>query len=210
MAETKFLKCSCEHCGGRIEFPADGIGRVIPCPHCGKPTELALEIPAALTARQTTRSYKWFIAGGIILLVGAVAIAAILITTNRMMSKARQRNEALRRSVLPALPTNTAPENTAALRFEKLPDEFAATPVRLEKAAGSSLIHAIGTLRNESDRQRLGVTVELELLDTAGAVLGRAQDYVATVEPRSEWRFRALIVPKGVASARIVKVTEQQ
>ena len=108
MAETKFLKCPCDHCGGHIEFPADGIGATIPCPHCARPTELALEIPAHLIQRPG-RSRNWFIAGTIILVVGVVAIVAILITAQRLMKKTRQKNEEFRPSALPVVRTNAAP-----------------------------------------------------------------------------------------------------
>ena len=40
MSEQKFLKAACEQCGENIEFPAEGIGMVITCPHCQKRTVL--------------------------------------------------------------------------------------------------------------------------------------------------------------------------
>ena len=36
-------KCSCEHCGGHIEFEAEHSGAVVACPHCRK--ETTLEFP---------------------------------------------------------------------------------------------------------------------------------------------------------------------
>ncbi len=38
-----FLKCSCEHCGGRIEYPADAVGANVACPHCQRETPLKLD-----------------------------------------------------------------------------------------------------------------------------------------------------------------------
>ena len=38
-------KCSCSHCGTHLEFPLEGAGTIINCPHCGKPTELTLSAP---------------------------------------------------------------------------------------------------------------------------------------------------------------------
>jgi hypothetical protein len=32
--EEGFAKTTCRHCGGRVAFPAAGVGRQIPCPHC--------------------------------------------------------------------------------------------------------------------------------------------------------------------------------
>ena len=38
-----FLKCTCEHCGGRIEYPAEAVGANVPCPHCQRETPLKLD-----------------------------------------------------------------------------------------------------------------------------------------------------------------------
>lgn len=38
-----FLKCTCEHCGGRIEYPAEAVGASAPCPHCQRETPLKLD-----------------------------------------------------------------------------------------------------------------------------------------------------------------------
>lgn len=208
MAETKFLKCPCDHCGGHIEFPADGIGATIPCPHCARPTELALEIPAHLIQRPG-RGRKWFIACAIILVVGSIASVAILVTAQSLMKKTRQKNEKFPRSALPVIRTNAAPRpnrNSAT----KSVNGFSISPVTLDKAAGSSLAYATGMLKNETDRQRFGVSVELEVLDAAGAKVGVAKDSAQLIEPRSAWIFRALLVQKNAASARVTDVKEQK
>lgn len=38
-----FLKCNCEHCGGRIEYPAEAVGASAACPHCQRETPLQLD-----------------------------------------------------------------------------------------------------------------------------------------------------------------------
>lgn len=209
MAETKFLKCPCQHCGGHIEFPVDGIGATIPCPHCARPTELALEIPAHLIQRPG-RGRKWFIAGAIILVVGAVAIIAILITAQRLMDKTRQKNEAFRRSTLPVIRTNAATKSNPQSPTAKNINGFSVSPVTIDKTAGSSLAYATGTLKNDTDRQRFGVSVELEVLDATGAKVGVAKDSAQILEPGGEWKFRALLVQKKAASARVSDVKEQK
>jgi hypothetical protein len=40
MAEETFLRGECEHCAGHIEFPSEAANRIIPCPHCNRPTRL--------------------------------------------------------------------------------------------------------------------------------------------------------------------------
>jgi TPR repeat protein len=37
---AQYITCHCQHCGGGIEFPKQGIGQQIPCPHCGAITTL--------------------------------------------------------------------------------------------------------------------------------------------------------------------------
>lgn len=75
-------------------------------------------------------------------------------------------------------------------------------------AKGSKLVYATGTVKNESDLQRYGVRVELDLFDTGGAKVGTATDYTASIEPRATWRFRALVVERKAASAKLAKITE--
>ena len=208
MAETKFLKCPCDHCGGHIEFPADGIGATIPCPHCARPTELALEIPAHLIQRPG-RGRKWFIAGAIILVVGTIAIVAILVTAQRLIKKTREKNEEFGRSARPALRTNTAPPSVRPAP-SKIINGFSLSSVTVDRTAGSSLAYATGALKNETDRQRFGVSVELEVLDAAGVKIGTAKDSAQIIEPRGEWKFRALLVQKNAASARVTDVKEQK
>ncbi len=42
MSQSDYLKCPCQSCGQSIEFPASGIGRSTPCPHCGQATLLSI------------------------------------------------------------------------------------------------------------------------------------------------------------------------
>ena len=46
MNEELLAKCSCLQCGNHIEFPLEGAGAVVACPHCGQQTQLTLEAPA--------------------------------------------------------------------------------------------------------------------------------------------------------------------
>jgi len=94
---------------------------------------------------------------------------------------------------------------------QKSIEDLKASTVTLEKAKSGSLIHAIGTIKNTSDQQRFGVRVELELTDAAGKPAGKASDYTQVIEPRQEWRFRALVLdPKGsrAVAGRVSSVKE--
>jgi hypothetical protein len=205
MPETKFLKCACESCGGGIEFPAEGIGSTVPCPHCGWHTELKLENPVVQTD-PSSRSLKWIIAGAVILCVGFVAIVVILVTARRMMEKAR-RDQSEIQAVRPAK-TNPAISKPATPVVGKAINDFSISTVAIDNTR--SLAYAAGTLKNETDKQRFGVTVELDLLDSGGKKIGTAKDYKDLIEPRAEWKFRALLVQKNVAAARVANVKEQE
>ncbi len=84
------------------------------------------------------------------------------------------------------------------------------SPIVLEKAPGSALVHAVGTVRNQAPRQRFGVKIELELLDAAGQRVGTAQDYQPVIEPNAEWRFKALVIHSKVVSAKLAAIKETQ
>ncbi len=45
MNRKNFLQGPCGQCGGRIEYPAEMIGTMMQCPHCGGQTELRLAVP---------------------------------------------------------------------------------------------------------------------------------------------------------------------
>lgn len=47
MADQRFFLASCLNCGQHIEFPAEGAGMSVICPHCAKETVLKDERPAA-------------------------------------------------------------------------------------------------------------------------------------------------------------------
>jgi len=46
MSDQLFCLASCQHCGQHIEFPAEGAGMRVPCPHCAMETMLNEERPA--------------------------------------------------------------------------------------------------------------------------------------------------------------------
>ena len=105
--------------------------------------------------------------------------------------------------------TNAAGFNApvTATKPKKLDDLNVGNPA-LEKAKTGSLVYAVGVLKNDSDHQRYGVRVEFELLDASGKNVGKASDYKDVVEPRKEWRYRALVLTKKAASVRLVSVNE--
>jgi hypothetical protein len=88
--------------------------------------------------------------------------------------------------------------------------DLKASPITIEKAKGSSLVYAVGRLKNDSDSQRFGVNVEIELTDAGGSILGIAKDYRNVLEPRQEWRFRALVLHPKAVSAKVAAIREEE
>ena len=105
----------------------------------------------------------------------------------------------------------TAKQAAATAPAEPAPkDGFRVSSITLEKTPGSSLVYAVGTVRNETDRRRFGVKVEFDVLDETGQKVGSAKDYQPALEPKAEWRFRALVVGSKAASAKLASITEDQ
>ena len=67
----KPLRGECQRCGLPLEFPAENIGTVGTCPHCGKETELRLEIPK-LEPALSQRTIFWSMVGVVVLVVALV------------------------------------------------------------------------------------------------------------------------------------------
>lgn len=89
-------------------------------------------------------------------------------------------------------------------------NDFAVSPVKLEKAPGSTLVYVIGKLRNLSGQTRYGVKLEFGLSDTNHQPVGIATDYHSTLEPYGEWNFRAMILESKAVSAHFRSVKEDQ
>ena len=116
----------------------------------------------------------------------------------------------------PAAPAPTAPPAAMPAptpKGPKLIGDLKVTQIALDQpkgAKGSRLVYVTGLLKNDSDHQRLGVRVELDLLDAAGNKVGTATDYRQTVEPRATWQFRAIVTDRRATAAKLVGVKEDE
>jgi hypothetical protein len=204
-----FAKCGCQHCGGHIEFPRHGSGRTIPCPHCGWATLLVLsraapvEIGGGRAARK--RVFSVFAIGAMFVLAAAGGAYFFLrnspATTAEPVTPATSGHAAAPVAALVAPPKPLPP-----------PDPWhglKAAQVTLEKTGDGRLVYAVGTLRNETPRQRFGVKVDLDVLDAHHDKIGSATDYTDVIEPGKEWKFKALVTDRTATAARLANVTEQ-
>lgn len=87
---------------------------------------------------------------------------------------------------------------------------FRVSSIKLQKADRGSVVYAIGNVKNETDRKRFGVKVELDLLDNTGRKIGEARDYQQVLEPQAIWQFRALVTESKATSAKLAAVKEDQ
>jgi hypothetical protein len=203
MSNSNFVKSECGHCGGHLEFPADAIGQTIPCPHCGKRTELlAPELPD-----KTGDSGLIWLAIVIILCLAA-GVPGMIWLKYRSNPPANSLPLPL---LLPAVPSNGPPASaTLKSRALVMTNDFAIMPFKLEKTPGSSLVYVTGTIQNASERQRFGIKVEFSLFDTNDTAIGTATDYQTLLEAHAEWRFKALVIESKAVSAKFGSIIEAQ
>jgi hypothetical protein len=155
------------------------------------------------------------VAGVVILIVGVVGVAGALFLAKRLAKKSRgadSESVVFARTIkgsgtVTNLTSTPVPARNA--RFAQKFDGFSVSEIKIQSTAASTLVYAVGTLTNETDKPRFGVTVELGLFNAANTRLGSARDYKDTIEPHGEWTFRALLTQKSVASARLSSVREQ-
>jgi len=107
----------------------------------------------------------------------------------------------------PVLPTN-APEVADAIKNGVEQNDFAVSEIMLDKAAGTSLVYGVGTVRNAANRQRFGVKIQLALFDVSGQKVGTATEYRQVLEPNAEWHFKALVVDSKAVSAKLEWIKE--
>jgi hypothetical protein len=87
-------------------------------------------------------------------------------------------------------------------------NDFAISPLKLEKTPGSSLVYVTGRVRNLDGQPRYGVKLELGLSDAQGEPLGKATDYDQMLEPYGEWHFRALVLESKAVRAHFGSIQE--
>ena len=192
MSTDNFVKGECGACGGHLEFPADAVGTVIACPHCGGSTGLT----ARVATPQHTGPRRMYWGMGLVVLFLAAALGLVKMPGHAPGLK-------------PVVQTNAVPASDVAL-FGVRTNDFGITAIRLDKTPGSSLVYASGTVRNLGGRQRFSVRLELELFDADDHPVGRARDYRGLIEPGAEWHFQALVMDSTVASARLNSILEDR
>ena len=186
-----------------MEYQADHIGMTVPCPHCQQETELSLLNPAEEPALPF-RALFW--TGIAVVILGLGLVGAVVALKRAQHWAEKRKHQAAPPAVVntPVIPEETSGTNVTTV------SELLTSSVTLEKAPGTSLVYATGTISNTSARQRFGVKVELELADVSGQKVGTASDYRPILEPEAQWQFKALVVQAKAASAKISAIREDQ
>jgi hypothetical protein len=197
MLKIKNLRGECQHCGGPVEFHAEHVGTTAECPHCGQQTELLLAAPPEEESPVRKKAIGFTVIAVLILGGGLIAANIALKRAKRLQAERQQVGQ-----VTPAKPF--APADPFAAQG------FRVSSVMVEQGQGTSLVYAVGVIVNTSNQQRFGVKVELELHAADGTKLDTASDYQKVIEPGAEWKFRALVVDKRVAAAKISTIKEAQ
>jgi len=82
-------------------------------------------------------------------------------------------------------------------------------PVAFAKTPNSRLTYAVGTIRNDTDRQRFGVKVLLDVLDANGEKVGTTTDYTQFIDAHKDWTFKAQVAESKGTAAKILSISEK-
>ena len=198
MSSSTHFKCACQHCGSHIEAPSEAAGLSIECPHCGKQTELVAPAIREKPGANPTRIIC--LAGGLLVLATSIVIALFVHQRATARAQLQRESDAAAKAV---------EAKAAAIASDPIVQAgWHVSTVRLEKTPGGTIVHAVGTLQNKSDRRRFGVKIHLDLFDAADTKVGGTKDYQQAVEPHGEWQFSALVLNSKAVAAKVTSVEE--
>ncbi|HLX69238.1 MAG TPA: FxLYD domain-containing protein [Verrucomicrobiae bacterium] len=212
--EPNYFKCHCQRCGGHIEFPSNGAGVTIDCPHCGKKTVLGVAIGGAKLKK--SNKVLWIALGLMAVIAGG---AVVFIWPQKPKARAVADPvkvvDPVKTVAAPFVPVTITNQPVSQTTSQPAPaantiSDFDLTKISLQKVPGSSLVYAVGTAKNTVARQRFGVKIELNELDENDKNLGVISDYVSVVDPQKAWQFKAVLTSPHVAKVTVAGIKEQQ
>ena len=187
MNPSEFSKCECRHCHGHIEFPSDAAGQTAPCPHCGQLIHLA-----------DTRKNRSRLA-----LIATIGLTALLIGGTLFFVFEPVGQPVIQKG---PNPTNAPDRLKDANLFST--NDFSVANIQLAKTTNSSLIYVTGRVRNLAAQKRFGVKISFALFDAHAAPVGDASDYLATLEPKADWHFKALVLDSKAVTCQLNTLAE--
>ena len=216
MAEPKYLKGACEHCRGHIEFPPGALGTKVSCPHCGQETALrdpalALLLKAACHSCEGRIEFPAEAAGSLascphcgteteLTLVGASVPARRKMRSGWRIAGAAGALVFLLLGLIAGFTRlgRGSGEEVELRRFE------------LQPVRGVEPAVVAGQIVNHTQVRFYSVSVVFELLDKGGKPVGDAAEYLAILEPKDSWDFKAVISRPDAASVRLVKIVKER
>ena len=81
---------------------------------------------------------------------------------------------------------------------------------KIEPAKATESACVVGKIVNHTPARFFSVKVEFELLDQAGKVVGDAGDYLAILEAKDSWEFKATVTQPGAVAAKLVKLSKEK
>jgi hypothetical protein len=81
--------------------------------------------------------------------------------------------------------------------------------ITIERSPNSRLVYAVATIKNDTDRQRFGVKVIVDVLNKEGETVGKTSDYTQFIDAHKEWTFKALVTDFKAAGAKIDSIAEE-
>jgi ribosomal protein S27E len=220
-SESEFLKCTCKECGNHIEFPATSARDTVPCPHCGEWTELVT--PEDADQEEKTTSIKLttlllWVGLPLLVIIGVVVIGRHKTASSHTPTPPPVAVKPVAPPIIKAAPAPTNAEPAVEPVVTQAPGpprpkshaDLKTSEITLEKSKEGNLSYAVGTVKNDSDHQRFGLRIEVDLISVKGSRIGVAKDYLAILEPHKVWHFHALIAEPKVVAARLASLKEDE
>jgi hypothetical protein len=181
-----------------MQYPAQQIGTVATCPHCGRDTELELATPelASVVPRKTV---VWLIVAVVILGFGVVAS---LVAVKRAQSMA-----ARHRRAAPVADAGVGAAGSVNGPF--ILNDFQVRGIGLQTSPGAREVFIVGTVSNLLASERRRVELKFEVLGSTGQRLGSASDLNTSVPAHGEWRVRLPVLQPGAASVQLESIQEE-
>lgn len=164
----------------------------VDCPHCGQPMLLA-----------PGRSAK-----KLAVVIGAMGVLLILIAGGALFYLKKMPGTTA--TAVPVETNSPAKKAGPVIVYVATRNDFKISRINLQKSENGGLVYAVGTLKNDTGHQRFGIKVMLDVRDAQTNKIGSASDYVATMEPHGERRFKALLVQPKAASVELADIEEQK
>ena len=175
-----------------MQFPAELIGTMTVCPHCGKQTELMLAAPPP----EPALSRKLIVFAVVVVVILVVALTALIAGLRHFENLATRQRA---RSVA-----------TEAGKATAMPTGLEVSAFSLAKGPSDDQLYVVGTIANASRGRHSGVRVVFDLLDAEGQKVGVATGYRPVLEPGAKWEIKVSVASDTKAAfTRLASIKEE-